>query len=96
MSIRQAWKPHLDIMADPDNYPMLVHCQHGVTRTSMFLTAYDVIYRHKTAEDSLAVQPTFGHVRGQRARAHLRPKLQKFANENRAKWPRSRNRACVR
>ena len=37
-------------MANPDNYPMLVHCQHGVTRTSMFLTAYDVIYRHKTAE----------------------------------------------
>jgi hypothetical protein len=56
-----AWKPHLAIMDNPDNYPMLVHCQHGVTRTSMFLTAYDVIHRHKTADESLAVQPTFGH-----------------------------------
>lgn len=59
----QAWEAHLAILANPDNYPMLVHCQHGVTRTSMFLTAYDIINRHKTAEESLAVQPTFGHSR---------------------------------
>lgn len=51
---------HIEIMANPDNYPMLVHCQHGVTRTAKFLAIYDMIYRNKTADESLASQPTFG------------------------------------
>jgi hypothetical protein len=78
----KAWAAHLAILANPDNYPMLVHCQHGVTRTSMFLTAYDVINRHKTAEESLAVQPTFGH---DRADVHVRAfarNFEHFVNEN--------------
>jgi hypothetical protein len=78
----KAWAAHLAILANPDNYPMLVHCQHGVTRTSMFLTAYDVINRHKTAEESLAVQPTFGH---DRADVHVRAfgrNFEQFVNEN--------------
>jgi len=25
---------HMAILSNPDNYPMLVHCQHGVTRTA--------------------------------------------------------------
>lgn len=82
----QSWKPHLDIMANPDNYPMLVHCQHGVTRTSMFLTAYDIIYRHKTAEDSLAVQPIFGHVRGDVHVHTFARNFEQYVNENRAKF----------
>jgi hypothetical protein len=82
----QSWKPHLDIMANPDNYPMLVHCQHGVTRTSMFLTAYDVIYRHKTAEDSLAVQPVFGHVRADVHVHTFAKNFEQYVNENRAKF----------
>jgi hypothetical protein len=81
----KAWEPHLAILANPDNYPMLVHCQHGVTRTSMFLTAYDVICRHKRADDSLAVQPTFGHGR---ADVHVRAfakNFEQFVNESRVK-----------
>ncbi|MBA3311681.1 MAG: hypothetical protein M3552_09465 [Planctomycetota bacterium] len=55
--------PHLAALSDPDNYPMLVHCQHGVTRTSKFLAIYDMCFRGKTAEESLAAQPLFGRDR---------------------------------
>jgi hypothetical protein len=52
--------PHLAALSDPDNYPMLVHCQHGVTRTSKFLAIYDMCFRGKTAAESLAAQPLWG------------------------------------
>lgn len=51
---------HIKILADPNNYPMLIHCQHGVTRTSKFLMIYDVVFRNMTVKDSLAAQPLFG------------------------------------
>jgi len=78
----QVWRQHLDILADPNNYPMLVHCQHGVTRTAMLLTAYDVIYRHKTAEDSLTTQPWFGHTKDNVHVHAFGKNLQKFADEH--------------
>jgi protein tyrosine phosphatase len=78
----QVWEPHLEILADPNNYPMLVHCQHGVTRTAMLLTAYDVIHRHKTAEESLAAQPLFGHTKDNVHLQAFGKSLQKFADEN--------------
>ena len=53
-------KEHLAILSDRDNYPMLVHCQHGVTRTSKFLSMYDIVFREMSAEESLAAQPLFG------------------------------------
>ncbi|MCA9068982.1 MAG: hypothetical protein KDA84_08670 [Planctomycetaceae bacterium] len=55
-----AIEEHLAVLSNPDNYPMLVHCQHGVTRTAKFLTIYDIVFRGKTADDSLAAQPLFG------------------------------------
>ena len=54
---------HLDALADPANFPMLVHCGHGVTRTAKFLTLYDVAFRGRPGPDSLAAQPTFGRAR---------------------------------
>lgn len=51
---------HMAILSDPNNYPMLVHCQHGVTRTAKFLAMYDIAFRNKTAEESLTAQPLFG------------------------------------
>lgn len=51
---------HLAVLSNPDNYPMLVHCQHGVTRTAKFLTIYDIVFRGQSAEESLSAQPLFG------------------------------------
>ena len=56
-------KAHMAAMADPDNYPMLVHCQHGVTRTAKMLLMYDVAFRGMTAKRSLAAQPLWGRDR---------------------------------
>jgi len=51
---------HVELLRDPGNFPMLVHCQHGVTRTAKFLVLYDVLFRNKSAEESLAAMPLFG------------------------------------
>ena len=51
---------HIEILSDPNNYPMLVHCQHGVTRTAKFLAIYDILFRGKSAAESLDAQPLFG------------------------------------
>ena len=51
---------HLKILEDPNNYPLLVHCQHGVTRTAKFLSIYDIAFRQMTAKKSLKDQPLFG------------------------------------
>ncbi|VAX39012.1 hypothetical protein MNBD_PLANCTO02-715 [hydrothermal vent metagenome] len=51
---------HIELLNNPDNYPMLVHCQHGVTRTAKFIAIYDIIYQGKTAKESLDAQPLFG------------------------------------
>jgi len=50
----------VDLLCDPKNYPLLVHCQHGVTRTAKVLTMYDILFRGMTAEKSLAAMPLFG------------------------------------
>ena len=51
---------HLAALADANNYPLLVHCQHGVTRTDKLLTMYDIVFRNMSSDESLAAQPLFG------------------------------------
>lgn len=51
---------HIEVMSDPKNYPMLVHCQHGVTRTAKFLAIYDIAFRDLSAEQTMAAQPKWG------------------------------------
>ncbi|MBI3862075.1 MAG: dual specificity protein phosphatase family protein [Planctomycetia bacterium] len=48
------------VLSNPENYPLLVHCQHGVTRTAKVLAMYDILFRGMTAEQSIAVMPLFG------------------------------------
>jgi hypothetical protein len=78
----QVWEQHLEILSNPNNYPMLVHCQHGVTRTAMFLATYDVVHRHQTAAESLAAQPLFGHTKDNVHLQAFGKNLQKFADEH--------------
>ena len=55
-----AVQPFVDLLSDPKNYPLLVHCQHGVTRTAKVLAMYDILFRGMTAEQSLHAMPLFG------------------------------------
>ncbi len=48
------------ILSDPKNYPMLVHCQHGVTRTAKVLAMYDILYKGMSGDESLKRMPLFG------------------------------------
>lgn len=51
---------HIELLSNPNNYPMLVHCQHGVTRTAKFLAIYDIVFLGLSGEESLTAQPLFG------------------------------------
>ncbi|MGE3316997.1 MAG: hypothetical protein AB7O26_17915 [Planctomycetaceae bacterium] len=50
----------IEILRNPNNYPLLVHCQHGVTRTAKFLLIYDIVFRGLSADESLESQPLLG------------------------------------
>lgn len=65
---------HFEVLSDPENYPILVHCQHGVERTAMFLAIYDVVQNGKSPQTSLDAQPVFG-------RAGHSPIVRRFAND---------------
>jgi protein tyrosine phosphatase (PTP) superfamily phosphohydrolase (DUF442 family) len=53
-------KKFVTVLSNPENYPLLVHCQHGVTRTAKVLVMYDILFRGMTAEQSIAAMPRFG------------------------------------
>jgi hypothetical protein len=75
---------HIEVLNDPNNYPMLVHCQHGVTRTAKFLTIYDILYRGKTAKVSLDAQPLFGR---KDHNVNVRAFVNNFEDKHRALYP---------
>ena len=77
-------RKHLEVMNNPDNYPMLVHCQHGVTRTAKFLAIYDIVYRGKTGETSLSEQPLFGR---NRHNVNIRAFVKSFEGSHRKLYP---------
>ncbi len=75
---------HLDVLKNPNNYPLLVHCQHGVTRTAKFLAIYDIAFRDKSAQESLAAQPLFGR---EDHNVHVRAFVQSFEKEHKKLYP---------
>ena len=44
----------LTIMDDPKNYPVLIHCHHGVGRSRLFSSLYRIEYENFTNEDARA------------------------------------------
>ena len=51
---------YIEVLRNPDNYPVLIHCQHGVTRTAELLSMYDILFRGLSADESLKKMPLFG------------------------------------
>lgn len=48
------------LLADPENYPIWVHCYHGRERTAKALAMYDILHRRMTASESIDQMDTFG------------------------------------
>lgn len=69
----------IEVLRDPNNYPLLVHCQHGVTRTAKFLLIYDIVFRGMSADESLQKQPLLG-------RDQHNVNIQAFAKDFEAKY----------
>ncbi|MFH5806403.1 hypothetical protein [Alienimonas sp. DA493] len=76
---------HMEALADANNYPMLVHCQHGVTRTAKFLAMYDIVMRGRSADESLDAQPLFGR---DRQNVHVTAFAQQFEKAHKSLYPR--------
>lgn len=53
-----AW---LDLLADEDRHPILVHCKHGVVRTGMLVAVYQIEMGATDNEAVLQALPMFGH-----------------------------------
>lgn len=71
---------YVDLLRDPDNYPLLVHCQHGVRRTAKFIAMYDLLSRDLSASKSLSAQPLFGR---EAHTKHVKTFAKNFENHHR-------------
>lgn len=62
-----AWHPEdedslkvLKVIGDPNNWPVLVHCQHGADRTGTSVAMYRMVYQGWTNAEAMAELPRFG------------------------------------
>lgn len=51
----------LALLDDEENWPILVHCRHGVVRTGMMVAVYEMEYEGKGNQQVLRELPRFGH-----------------------------------
>jgi hypothetical protein len=51
---------HRTLIENPENYPLIVHCQHGVNRTARFLAMYEVLVKQSDGEAAVHQMPGFG------------------------------------
>ena len=54
-------KQFLDVVARPENRPVLVHCAQGVRRTGMFVAAFQLSVQDRSPTFAKATIQTFGH-----------------------------------
>src|SRR5262249_7661024 len=52
----------LDVMADPANHPVLVHCYKGIHRTGAYVAVYRMELEGWRKEDALAEMRDMGYV----------------------------------
>uniref|UniRef100_A0A7C4QNX8 DSP-PTPase phosphatase fused to NAD+ Kinase domain-containing protein n=1 Tax=Schlesneria paludicola TaxID=360056 RepID=A0A7C4QNX8_9PLAN len=52
--------PHIAALSNPENYPLLIHCQHGVNRTARTLAMYEVLVKQQDGEAAIRRMPGFG------------------------------------
>ena len=53
-------EPHKSVLLDPANYPMIIHCQHGVNRTARTIAMYEVLVHRADGEVAVQQMPRFG------------------------------------
>ena len=58
----QGVRAFLEVMDDPANYPVLVHCFAGVHRTGAHVAVYRMEYEHWTNAQAIAEVRAFGYV----------------------------------
>jgi tyrosine-protein phosphatase SIW14 len=51
----------IDILGDPNGYPLYVHCHRGMDRTGLAIGLYRVIYQKWTPEDAWSEMLKFGY-----------------------------------
>lgn len=51
---------HIAALKDPANYPIIIHCQHGVNRTARTIAMYEVLVHHADGEAAIHEMPRFG------------------------------------
>jgi tyrosine-protein phosphatase SIW14 len=51
----------LDLLKNPENHPILVHCTHGVVRTGMMVAIYEMELKKEDNRQVFSRLPTFGH-----------------------------------
>ena len=57
----QGVRQFLEIMDDPKNYPVLIHCFAGAHRTGAFCAVYRMEYQHWTNADAIQEVKDFGY-----------------------------------
>ena len=62
----------LDLLAQEDRAPILVHCKHGSVRTGIMVAIYQMEYLRQDNEKTLSELPLFGHDMSDPVRLPLR------------------------
>lgn len=61
-AIEEKWiQQTLSVMADPQNQPVYVHCEHGTDRTGLVIALYRVFYEGWSADEAHEEMMNMGH-----------------------------------
>ena len=83
-----------DLVEDPDNWPILVHCQGGVHRTGLMVALYRRQYEGWSADDAIAEMERNGFDWGG-ARPQIKRYVREFEPDPARALPRSSSRRAT-